>query len=307
MSGEDHEHLQVLLEGEVLGDGQRAPRREQTLDRGVVGEVQEEDDSLERAGLLELLHEVARLAVGDAHRAEDDRELLARLDPRLADDLRRELVGRQPEPEKIGSFWPRTSVFRPSMARDAGLDEVGRLLARVRVDRRAGDVEALLGDDRRAAVDRLAGAVEDAAEQLGRDTSIFATSSRKRTSVLAMSMPARALEDLDDRGRRRRSRGPGRAARAVRHARSATISLYATPWTSLTKISGPGDVGQRPVVGGEQRALGAFVDGRLGHQYTSISGDVFGDLPDELLHPLERLFVRRGLERRRSRRAAAGP
>ena len=83
------------------------------------------------------------------------------------------------------------------MARDAGLDEVGRLLARVRVDRRAGDVEARLGDDRRAAVDRLAGAVEHAAEQLGRDVDLrdlFEEADLVSGDVDA----ARALEDLDD-------------------------------------------------------------------------------------------------------------
>jgi len=47
------------------------------------------------AGVLELLHEERRLAVGDAHRGEDDGELLAAPDARLADDLRGQVVRRK--------------------------------------------------------------------------------------------------------------------------------------------------------------------------------------------------------------------
>ena len=133
------------------------------------------------------------------------------------------LAGR-PEPEKIGSFWPRTSVFRPSIDADAGLDEVGRLLARVRVDRRAGDVEARLGDDRRAAVDRLAGAVEHAAEQLDRDVDLgdlFEEADLGLGDVDAV----RALEDLDDGRGRRRPRAPGRSGARRPACRIETISL----------------------------------------------------------------------------------
>ena len=46
--GEDHENLQILLEREVLGDRECGLRRQETLDRGVVGEVQEEDDALDK-------------------------------------------------------------------------------------------------------------------------------------------------------------------------------------------------------------------------------------------------------------------
>ena len=36
--GEDDEHVESALEREVLGDGQRGPRRQQPLDRGIVGD-----------------------------------------------------------------------------------------------------------------------------------------------------------------------------------------------------------------------------------------------------------------------------
>ena len=252
---EDDEHLHVLLEREVLGDGQRAARREQPLDRGVVGEVQEEDDSLERAGLLELLHEEARLAVRDAHRAEDDGELLAGLDPRLADDLSGELVGRKARAREDRQLLAAHERVQPVDRADAGLDEVGGLLARVRVDRRAGDVEALLGDDRRPAVDRLAGAVRARGPAARGATSILATSSRKRTSVSATSMPrvpsktwmtavvARDLEHLAG------------AARAVGHRDRDHLVVRHTV-DVVDEDERARDVEQRPVVGGDAACAG---------------------------------------------------
>ena len=56
--------------------------------------------------------------VRDAHRREDDHEVVARTlrHRRLLCDLRGELRSGRPKPEKIGSFWPRTSVLRPSIA-----------------------------------------------------------------------------------------------------------------------------------------------------------------------------------------------
>ena len=148
------------------------------------------------------------------------------------------LAGR-PEPEKIGSFWPRTSVFSPSIGADAGLDEVGRLLAAVRVDRRAVDVEARLGDDRRAAVDRLADAVEDAAEQLGRDVDLgdlFEEADLGLVDVDAL----RALEDLDDGDVAGDLEHLAASARVPSGIRIETISLYATcPRRPRRRSAGP--------------------------------------------------------------------
>ena len=55
---------------------------------------------------------------GDAHGGKDDGKLLVRAPHlRLPGDLRRQIArGAGQRPEKIGSFWPRTSVFSPSMA-----------------------------------------------------------------------------------------------------------------------------------------------------------------------------------------------
>jgi hypothetical protein len=63
-------------------------------------------------------------------------------------------------------------VFRPSTADIAGLDHVLRVVAGGRVEGRAVDVEARLGDRRRQAVARPAEAVEDAAEHLARHAQV---------------------------------------------------------------------------------------------------------------------------------------
>ena len=65
----------------------------------------------------EVLDEEVRFLEGDAHGAEDDGELLllSRAPSPGGRSGRRcgGAAGRYPE--KMGSFWPRTSVFRPSM------------------------------------------------------------------------------------------------------------------------------------------------------------------------------------------------
>jgi len=154
-------------EREVLGDGERAARRQDALDGRVIRQVQEKHDALKGACGLELRHEVRRLAVRDAHRAEHDGELLTADDACLPDDLRGELIGRKTRTREDRQLLSTDERVEPVDGRDACLDEVSRLFTAERVDRRARDVEALLRDDGRAAIDGLAGTVQDTAEQLG--------------------------------------------------------------------------------------------------------------------------------------------
>jgi hypothetical protein len=93
---EDDEHVHVVLVGKILCGCQRHPWRDDALNRGVVGEVQEHDRTLKRACALEVGHEVLGLLIGDAHCSEHDREglLLAR-DLCLPCYLQRDVVVRQ--------------------------------------------------------------------------------------------------------------------------------------------------------------------------------------------------------------------
>ena len=115
------------FEREVLGGGERHARRRDALDGGVVGEVEEEHGALDGRGRAELGHEEVGVLEGDAHRGEDDGELALL----FVAHLRRVVAAREhaacraicaasslcgrPEPEKIGSFWPRTSGLSPSI------------------------------------------------------------------------------------------------------------------------------------------------------------------------------------------------
>lgn len=54
---QDDQHVQVALVGEVLGRGQSQTRRDDTLDRGVVREVEEQGRPLHRPALLEVVPE----------------------------------------------------------------------------------------------------------------------------------------------------------------------------------------------------------------------------------------------------------
>ena len=139
----DDQHVHVALVGEVLGRGQRAARRDEALDGGVVGEGEEHDDVGENAAVLEGVDEEARHVVLDAHGGEDDDEgLVGGEDLRLADDLRGEPVVRQAVAGEDGQLLAADQGVHPVDAGDAGLDEVPGVGARGGVDGHAVHVQA---------------------------------------------------------------------------------------------------------------------------------------------------------------------
>ena len=164
--------MEPLLEREVLGDRQRRTRSEQPLDRGILGDVEEENRSLECRALGEPRAEEPGLALGHAHRGEDDHELVGSIAPgygRLRRDLRGELGGRQAEPGEDRQLLAADERVQAVDRRDPGLDELVRMVAGDGVDRRSVDVAVRIGLHRRPAVDGTAGAVEDAADQIEPD------------------------------------------------------------------------------------------------------------------------------------------
>ena len=70
--GEQHQYLLPLVHGEILGGRQRHVGHEQPLHGRVLGRVDERDDAVERAGVLEDLLEVEEVVVREAHAAQDD-------------------------------------------------------------------------------------------------------------------------------------------------------------------------------------------------------------------------------------------
>ena len=169
---EDDEHVEPPFEGEVLGDRQRGPRGQKPLDRGILGDVEEENRPLERRALREARTEEIRLTLGDAHGREDDDELAAGFAPghgRLGCDLRREFCGRQAEAGEDRQLLSAHERVETVDRRDAGLDELVRVVAGDGVDRRAVDVAVRVGLHRRAAVDRATRPVQDASNQIDAD------------------------------------------------------------------------------------------------------------------------------------------
>lgn len=70
--GQNDEHVHVALVGEVLGGGQRETRRDDALNRGVVGQVQEEARALHRTVALKIFREEAGGFDVDTHGGKDD-------------------------------------------------------------------------------------------------------------------------------------------------------------------------------------------------------------------------------------------
>ena len=191
--------MHVLLKREVLSRGQRHARGRDALDGGVVREVDEEHGAVERARLAEGLDEEVGLLEGDAHRGEDDRELLvgaAHL--RLARDLRGQLGMGQAGRREDGQLLAADEGVQPVDRGDARLDELLRVAAGRRVHRQAVDVHALLGQNLRAAVDRAAEAVEDAGEHILRDAQLHAAPEEADAGVGEVDA-GRGLEELDQR------------------------------------------------------------------------------------------------------------
>src|SRR5881296_1269734 len=200
---QDHEDVHTDFVREVLGRRQRHPRRDEPFDRGVVSEVEEQDRPLEGARALEVVHEDAGVLVGDAHRREDDAErVLAAEDLRLPRDLQSDLVVRQARAGEQRKLLTADQGVQPVDRRDARLDELGGMFAGVRVDRGPLDLHALLREDRRTSIRRLARSGQDAAEHLPRHAQL---------DRLPQELHARravdsggALEDLNDDDIRRR-------------------------------------------------------------------------------------------------------
>ena len=91
---------------------------------------------------------------------------------RLQRDLRGELVVREAGAGEDRELLAADQGVEPVDGRDAGLDDVARVVARGRVERRAVDVEARLGHRRRQPVARPTEAVEHAPEHLARDAQV---------------------------------------------------------------------------------------------------------------------------------------
>ena len=196
---EDDQHLHIHFKGKEFSGRQGDARRDEALDGGVVGQIEEHHRAGQRPRGLELVDEERRLALGDAHGREHDGELLlAAQDLGLPGDLRGNLVVRQSRAAKDGKFLSPHQRVQAVDRRDAGLNELLRTLPGDGIDGRSDDRQPLFGDERRQSVDRLAQAAEPAADHLlgyPEPRHVLAQADRGLSQV----QPGRLLEDLDHR------------------------------------------------------------------------------------------------------------
>eukprot|EP01084_Bolivina_argentea_P071534 130022_1 len=74
--GQDDQHVLTAIVGQVLGGGQGQTGGHDTLNGGIVGQVQEEHGLLHGTVLLELATEETGSLLVDTHSGEDDAEIL---------------------------------------------------------------------------------------------------------------------------------------------------------------------------------------------------------------------------------------
>ena len=170
--GEDDQHVHILLKGQVFRHRQGAAGGQDTLDDGVVAEVEEHDHVFHHAAGLKGGAEVIGHVVFNTHGGKDDAELGIRVllavlgDPGLADNLHRQLVVVHAGAGEDGQLLPPDQGHQGVDGGDAGADVVAGVGTGHRVDGLAVDVPVDLGEDLPQPVDGLAAAAEDAAQHL---------------------------------------------------------------------------------------------------------------------------------------------
>ena len=191
--------MHAAVECQILCGGQRHARRRDTLDRRVVGKVGEQHRAVDGTGALEFVDKELGFFKRDADGGEDDGEVaLAVQNLRLSRNLRGQLRVRQTRTREDGQLLPADKGVQTVDARNAGLDELVRVVARRGVHRKAVDVAVLVGDDLGAAVDGLAHAVEDAAQHVARHGELERVAQKADTRIGEVDA-CRCLKQLHDR------------------------------------------------------------------------------------------------------------
>src|SRR6266571_621697 len=155
------------LDCEILGGCQREPRGQDSLDRRIVGEVDEHGYVVEGALFLEVVPEETSLVGSNAHGCEDCCEwLVCASDLGLAGDLGRDLVVRESGGGEQGEFSSSDECVHSVDGGDACLDEFSRIFPGEGIDGAAVYVEIIVRDDSRATIGWPTAAVEDSTKHV---------------------------------------------------------------------------------------------------------------------------------------------
>mmetsp|Transcript_9925 Transcript_9925/g.23506 ORF Transcript_9925/g.23506 Transcript_9925/m.23506 type:complete len:392 (-) Transcript_9925:217-1392(-) len=203
--GEDDQDVKVALVGKVLGRGEGKTGGNDTLDGGIVGEVEEKGRALHGTGLLEIgAEETGGLHV-DTHGTEDDGEvLLVSIDGvllldegGLAGNLGGDLVVGKTGGGEDRDLLSTSDGVHDVDGGDTGLDHGLGVVTGGGVDGLSVDVEVGLRHDLGRGIDDLAGSVEGSAKHfLG--NSHLQNVAGEFAVRLAVVNAGRTLENLND-------------------------------------------------------------------------------------------------------------
>mmetsp|Transcript_21553 Transcript_21553/g.38515 ORF Transcript_21553/g.38515 Transcript_21553/m.38515 type:complete len:353 (+) Transcript_21553:505-1563(+) len=206
---QNDEDVVATFVGEVLSSGEGNTRSNDTLNSGIIGEVQEKDRPLKRAVLLEILLEEMSSFHVHTHSGENNGELVItlllkmRLVVRpldktcLTTNLRSDIVmGKTGSREKRNLLATSDGIHNIN-SRNASLNHFLRVGTLGRVNRSTTDIQELLSKDVGAAINRLARAVENATKHITRHRGFHDLASELKSGLPVVNTRG-TLEDLDD-------------------------------------------------------------------------------------------------------------
>ena len=128
----------VQVKGQIFRRCQRTARRQDPLDDGIVGQVEEHDHPAQHAAFLKGAAEIVGHIVGDTHSGKYDGEVgggAVGLDHLgLADDLSRQLVVPHARSGEDGELLPADQRHHTVDGGDTGVDKVAGIYPGHRVD-----------------------------------------------------------------------------------------------------------------------------------------------------------------------------
>ena len=190
--------MHILFICQILRNGQCTAGRQDTLNDGVVGQVQEHGYILKHTAVLKALAEVIRHVVFDTHGSEYNGKFLSAVlcDLGLPHDLHCQLVGGQAGTGKDGQLLSTNQGHQAVDGGNARANVVSRIGSGNRVQRLAVDVRKLFRENISQSVNGLACAVEHSAQYFLRQWH-FHRPSQKFCFGILQRKPLCALEHLE--------------------------------------------------------------------------------------------------------------
>ena len=181
---QNHQHVHILLEGQIFRSSQRHTRRGDTLYRRVICKVDEKDGTVNGARLFEAFRKEIGFLKGDSHGCEYNRKGFAgSAHLRLTGNLRAKLGMRQTGSRENRQLLTPDQGIQTINGGHARLDELIGVISGCRIHRQTVDVPALVRQDLRSLVNGTAQAVEDAAQHIGRHAQLHGSSQETHLAV----------------------------------------------------------------------------------------------------------------------------